>query len=57
MTKANQKSRSSTGAGSGVGRASALALLRDGWAVGLAAGAPKRLKRPASVLERAQPWR
>src|SRR5262245_50156918 len=33
-----------TGAGSGIGRASALALLRDGWAVALAG-------RPADALE------
>ena len=36
MTSANQKVAIITGSGSGVGRASALALLREGWAVALA---------------------
>jgi NAD(P)-dependent dehydrogenase (short-subunit alcohol dehydrogenase family) len=50
MTSANQKVAIITGAGSGVGRASALALLREGWAVSLAG---RRVEALEETRERA----
>jgi NAD(P)-dependent dehydrogenase (short-subunit alcohol dehydrogenase family) len=50
MTSAKQKVAIITGAGSGVGRASALALLREGWAVSLAG---RRVEALEETRERA----
>ena len=50
MTSANQKVAIITGAGSGVGRASALALLREGWTVALAG---RRVEALQETSERA----
>lgn len=47
--QANNRVAVVTGAGSGVGRASSLALLRDGWSVALAGRRLERLEETRSL--------
>ena len=46
-----------TGAGSGIGRASALALLKDGWSVALAGRRKEALEETARMATGGHRWR
>ena len=45
-----------TGAGSGVGRATAMALMKDGWTVALAGRRRDALEETAGLVQAASRW-
>jgi NADP-dependent 3-hydroxy acid dehydrogenase YdfG len=53
MTDSPSKTAVVTGAGSGVGRAVAVELLRAGWSVALAGRHPETLRETAALVPRA----